>query len=74
MVAIEIDPLAPTLAGLRAEGALVVTGDAADARLRLLEQAAAPRARFLVVTCGDDSLNVQIAERAGRWSGTGAER
>ena len=64
VVGIELDPGSQSLAGLRAERVLVVTGDAADLKLRLLEQAAVGRARFLVVTCGDDDLNAQIAQRA----------
>ena len=65
VVGIELDPGSPSLAGLRAERVPIVTGDAADPKLRLLEQAAVGRARYLVVTCGDDGLNAQIAQRAG---------
>jgi voltage-gated potassium channel Kch len=62
---IELDPGAASVAGLRAAGGLVVTGDAGDPGQRLLEAARADRARYLVVTCGDDGLNVEIAMRAG---------
>lgn len=62
VVAIERDPGNPALAGCRERGISVLAGDATDARI--LERAVAMRARHLVVTCGRDGTNVDVAAAA----------
>ncbi len=62
VVALERDPNNPALAGCRERGISVLKGDATDARL--LARAGVPRARHLIVTCGDDGDNVDVTVAA----------
>jgi hypothetical protein len=62
VVALERDPSNPALAGCRERGISVLKGDATDARL--LARAGVPRARHLIVTCGDDGDNVDVTVAA----------
>jgi hypothetical protein len=62
VVVIESDPANPAIEGCRERGILVVKGDAKDPAV--LERAGILNAALLVVTCGEDATNVDIAAAA----------
>lgn len=62
VVAIESDVASPAIEGCRERGIIVVKGDATDPEV--LERAGALDAELLVVTCGDDGTNVDVAGAA----------
>jgi voltage-gated potassium channel Kch len=64
VVAIERDPSNPAIAGCRERGIAVVTADATD--VAALRNARCERADLLVVTCGDDGGNMDVATAATR--------
>jgi hypothetical protein len=59
VVAVERDPLSPALPAVRGVGVAVLADDAATQEG--LRRARIDRARHLVVTCGDDATNVDVA-------------
>jgi TrkA family protein/RyR domain-containing protein len=63
-VAIVSDPSSPVIEGCRERGILVVKGDATDPAV--IEKAGVLHAALLVVTCGDDATNVDVAAAARR--------
>ena len=63
VVGIDVDPHPPTAPALRADGVIVLNGDACDPRF--LKRAGIRRARYLIATCGEDGRNVQAAAAAG---------
>ncbi len=64
VVVIESNPSARQIAGARLRGISVLGGDASDPAL--LRQAGIERARTLVVTCGTEAVNVDVAAAASR--------
>jgi TrkA family protein/RyR domain-containing protein len=64
VVAIEKNPHNPSIAGCRERGIGVVKGDAADPAI--LRRACVERAGRLVITCGDDARNIDVANAASR--------
>jgi voltage-gated potassium channel Kch len=64
VVGIEIDEAAALASGARQHGVPVILGDAADPTI--LERAQVRRARHLLVTCGDDMRDVNVALAARR--------
>ncbi|HJX40965.1 MAG TPA: NAD-binding protein, partial [Anaerolineales bacterium] len=62
VVVIEIDPANPHLEPARRAGAAVIVGDAANPEH--LRSAGVARAGFLVVLCGQDAVNAEVAIRA----------
>ena len=66
VVVIEKDADNPLIPGCRDRGISVVRGDASDAAI--LRHARTGHARYLVVVCGEDSVNVDVATAAARSS------
>ena len=64
VVVIERDPAHPRIETCRSEHIRVLVGDARDEHL--LRRAGITRARRLFVVCGDDAVNMKIAEQARR--------
>lgn len=64
VVAIERDPLHRALEACRAERTPVFVGDARDELL--LEKAGVRGAKQLIAVCGDDALNIRVAQAARR--------
>ncbi|RPI84145.1 MAG: hypothetical protein EHM41_14115, partial [Chloroflexi bacterium] len=62
VVVIELDEDNKHLEQLRAEGAVVLTGDATGSAV--LKSAAVQRARVLISVCGNDAVNAEVAVRA----------
>lgn len=62
VVVIELDEENQHLEQLRAEGAIVLTGDATGSAV--LKSAAVHRARVLISVCGNDAVNAEVAVRA----------
>ncbi len=62
VIVIELDPMNPGLASVRALGGLIVAGDAR--RPEVLRSAGVERARQLVVLCGTDAINIEVVARA----------
>lgn len=61
VVVVEADAQHPRLPGLRAIGALCVTGDGRQAVI--LRRARVERARHIVITTGDDTKNLDVADQ-----------
>jgi CheY-like chemotaxis protein len=64
VIAIEKDPANPAIAGCRERGVGVVTADATDPTV--LRNTRCDRADLVVVTCGDDGANMDVATAATR--------
>ena len=64
VVVVERDPANEHLAGCRERGVTVLFGDAGDPTL--LRKAGVGRAREIVVVCGNDGVNVDVAAAAAR--------
>jgi voltage-gated potassium channel Kch len=62
VVAIERDPANPAIAGCRERGIAVLTADGTDAAV--LRSVRCDRADLLVVSCGDDGVNMNAATAA----------
>lgn len=60
VVAVDVDRHSPGALAARAEGVPVIVGDAREART--YRDAAAPRARHVLISLGEDSLNLQALE------------
>lgn len=61
VVAIEADPAGSRIPGARSHGAAVIVGDARD--LRILSAAQLPKSSSVLVSAGDDSVNLEILAR-----------
>jgi len=61
VVVVESDPANPLLTGIRARGARVIVGD--GRRPAILNLARIARARHVVVTTGDDTTNLDVADQ-----------
>jgi len=59
VVVIEIDPNNPQIQNVKDLGAMVIIGDAANRRTLL--RSGVTKAKVLMVTCDDDSTNVEVA-------------
>lgn len=70
VVVIERDPTHGSIGGCRERGIPVVKGDASDPAV--LDRARVPSARHLIVTCGDDAVNLDVALAAARLVPAGA--
>jgi voltage-gated potassium channel Kch len=62
VVVVDRDALAPALAGCRERGIPVVVADASDPEI--LERVGVDRATLIVATCGDDGINLDVAQAA----------
>ena len=64
VIVIERDAANPRVPGMRERGITVLTGDATDAEM--LRRAQAARAAYVLVVCGQDGTNIDVATAAER--------